>query len=72
MKSNFIENLTSESNSSALSQKKYIPDDKDAQSDILHERPKANKGDLINKIGNIRETATELNSDNCSQNDDDV
>jgi len=71
-KSNFIQNLILESNNLNTSQLKYVADDKDAQSDILHERPKSNKTELVNKIGNVRETATELNSETCSQSDDDV
>lgn len=56
-----------------MSSKRFIPDDKDAQSDTLHERSK-NRNELIKNFkGNNREIVTELNSENSStHNDEDV
>lgn len=54
-----------------MSNKRYIVDDKDAQSDNIHERSK-NRNDFANNLNNEREIATERQSDQSTQNDEDV
>ena len=63
--------LTKIGNNNNLSNKRYIVDDKDAQSDTIHERSK-NRNDFQNNLNNDREIATELQSNESSNNDEDV